>query len=81
MVFFCLGFLWVLVRLFVFYEACSPPHGSGVGVEVGLGDFLFFAWGLYAFWNVEMDWFFVVSDRKSAGLQTSKIEERAYGIV
>ena len=75
------GEVGVWLGLFVFCEACSPPHGSGVGVEVGLGDFLFFAWGLYAFWNVEMDWFFVVSDRKSAGLQTSKIEERAYGIV
>ena len=41
--FFCLGFLWVLVRLFVFYEACSPlPMGEGPGVRSGLsGAFVF----------------------------------------
>ena len=38
-VFFCLGFLWVLVRLFVFYEACSPlPMAEGPGVRSGFGE-------------------------------------------
>ena len=39
------GFLWVLVRLFVFYEACSPlPMGEGPGVRSGFGEgFLFLA--------------------------------------
>ena len=33
------GFLWVLVRLFVFYEACSPlPMGEGPGVRSGFGE-------------------------------------------
>ena len=33
---FVLGFLWVLVRLFVFCEACSPlPMGGGPGVRSG----------------------------------------------
>ena len=55
--FFCLGFLWVLVRLFVFYEACSPlPMGEGPGVRSGFGE-AFRVWpslfvgigGLFAF--------------------------------
>ena len=32
------SFLWVLVGLFVFYEACSPlPMGEGPGVRSGFG--------------------------------------------
>ena len=51
------GFLWVLVRLFVFYEACSPlPMGEGPGVRSGFGE-AFRVWprlfvgigGLFAF--------------------------------
>ena len=34
-----LGALWVLVRLFVFYEVCFPlPMGEGPGVRSGLGE-------------------------------------------
>ena len=54
---FGLGFLWFLVRLFVFYEACSPlPMGEGPGVRSGFGGHFVFGRAFRRYWRAFRVW-------------------------